>query len=122
MYILGGRGDGGSSVIQCRVIARDYFERLYIYIHIHISTHMYLNIPINILGGRGDGGSSVFQCRVVARDYFECGPLARDYPRIWYGYVDMTHCNTLQHTATHCNTLQHTIKHIIRASGMATSI
>jgi len=23
-------------------------------------------------------------------------------------YCDITHCNTLQHTATHCNTLQHT--------------
>jgi len=29
----------------------------------------------------------------------------RDTSRVGY---DMSHCNTLQHTATHCNTLQHT--------------
>ena len=28
----------------------------------------------------------------------------------WY-YMDIAHCNTLQHTATHCNTLQHTASH-----------
>jgi len=26
-------------------------------------------------------------------------------------FLDITHCNTLQHTATHCNTLQHTATH-----------
>ena len=27
-------------------------------------------------------------------------------------YIDLTYCNTLQHTATHCNTLQHTQQHL----------
>jgi len=69
--------------------SRVTISSVYTYIHVHIFTYMYPNISIYILGGRGDGGSSVFQCRVVARDYFECGPLACDYPRIWYGYVDV---------------------------------
>jgi hypothetical protein len=32
----------------------------------------------------------------------------RDTSRVGY---DMSHCNTLQHTATHCNTLQYTATH-----------
>ena len=27
--------------------------------------------------------------------------------------MEMTYCNTLQHTATHCNTLQHTATHLV---------
>ena len=31
---------------------------------------------------------------------------------VWYvQQKNITHCNTLQHTATHCNTLQHTATH-----------
>ena len=31
--------------------------------------------------------------------------------------LELTHCDTLQHTATHCNTLRHTATHCITACG-----
>jgi len=49
--------------------------------------------------------SNVWVCDVyVAWLFIERSHVTRK----WRFDVDVTHCNTLQHTATHCNTLQHT--------------
>ena len=47
------------------------------------------------------------------QDTSPCFVTSSNKPGIWHGPTDaeVTHCNTLQHTATHCNTLQRTATH-----------
>jgi len=95
---------------------------VYIYMYIHICIYAYIHtathrntLQLNLRNKTDNEGtrtpwSGLYTLNI--RDVTHCNTL--QHTATHYNTLQhiATHCNTLQHTATPCNTLQHTARHL----------